>query len=341
MENNSGEKPFVSIIIPTWREAVILSKCLDSLFGQDYPKDKYEIILIANKKIDISDGRVKIIYGVDYANSRNAGAKIAKGEISAFVDDDCIIPKDWISKAAKYFQDEKISIVGGPALPFEKEKLPYRIGGYLLQSSFSAGFATSRYKILPSVREVQEYNLLTANNFVRKSAFEKIAGFDTSQVPAEESNLYFRTKKAGYKLLYAPDVFVWHRAKPIFLPLSQKIFFYSSGRGLLLARKPEAVKLVYLIPTIFVLTIFFLAILSLFSNKAFYALLAIMDIYLAASLFNAFYIFLKFERNILVFFYSIPAAFLMHFSYGLGLLCGFFKYFSGTAKKGISPKSKY
>jgi GT2 family glycosyltransferase len=347
MDKLNEEKPFVSIIIPTWRESEILNRCLRSLFEQDYPKDRFEVILVSKEKIvierlDRKGIRVSLIEkDLNPAQARNEAAKIAQGEILAFIDDDCLVPKDWISKAVKYLDREEIGLIGGPAIPFKNEPFRYRLAGYLVSSFFVSGFLGNRHKILSSAHQSNDYDLILANNFVRKTSFEKVGGFDKDQFPAEDYDLYFKLKKAGYKMLYVPEIFVWHKAKPIFLPWAGKVFYYATGRGVLMARRLETIKPVFFIPTIFFLAFVSFFFFSFFLKKFFVLWRIIIFLYFFWNIIGAFYIFFKNEKNFLVLVYSPLATFLVHCSYGLGILYGFYKYISGGYKGGIRSKSKY
>ena len=333
--------PFVSIIIPTVRVNEILRQCLDSLAEQDYPKERFEIILVSKEKLSIeTTENTTSIHGVDFAHARNEGVKIAQGELVAFVDDDCIIPKDWISKAVPYFKDAKVAVIGGPALPLDQDSFPYRVGGYLFASSFTSGFASSRYKVQKKVYEAEEYSLIAANNMLRRDVFNSISGFNPEQVLSEENDLYFRLKTAGHKLLYVPEIFVFHRAKPIWLPIVKKVFFYATGRGVLMARKPASIKFVYLIPTFFVLGSFGLPILSLFYPGVFVITLVLIDIYLVLNIVNAFWTYVKIERHPLVPLVLLVATPLIHFAYGVGVLYGFYLYLRGDIARGRNLWSK-
>src|SRR5699024_7593182 len=104
--------------------------CIKSLKKQTYPKDFFEIIVIDNnstdKSMDIAKKfNVKIIKEKkkgSYA-ARNAGIKIAKGSIIAFIDVDCIARDDWIDRAISIFeQDENISLVSGDIEFFSEKK---------------------------------------------------------------------------------------------------------------------------------------------------------------------------------------------------------------------------
>jgi len=328
--------PFVSIVIPTRRGSDILKRCLDSLFKQDYSADAFEIILVSKEKLDIQKReRISTISGVDFVDARNEGVKNAKGQLIAFVDDDCIMPEDWMSKAVPYFADPKVAVVGGPALPFQRDEFSYQVGKYLLGSAFTSGFASTRYKLQKNVQEVHEYGLIAANNVIRKDVFESVSGFDAEQVLSEENDLYFRITQQGYKLLYVPEIYVWHRAKPIVLPLLKKVFFYATGRGVLMVRKPKTFRLLYLIPTSFALGSIFLPLASLFFGGAFIVLtFLVFLLYLVLNLLNSLFIFLRYREDPLV----IPLVFfltpVLHYTYGIGVVYGAYLYLTGRFKEG-------
>lgn len=326
------DRPFISIVIPTWRESKVLDRCLDSLLAQDYPRDRFEIIFVSKRKIMAKDKEVKTVKigkDVNHAEARNIGVARAKGEIIAFCDDDCILPKNWLLAASDYFIKKKADLIGGAIVPPKDAPFAYRIGGYLTASPFVVGFAAIRHKNLPSDREANEFDLILANTFVRKKVFQKVGGFDPNQVPCEENLFYFRLKKAGYKILYATKIACTHPAKPIFLPWARKIFFYATGRGMLSLKTPETFHPQYIIPSIFVLTIAGLGMFSFVSPTARLFLWGIGLTYCILNLVNTFYIFLKLERDPAVLIAVPIATFFVHISYGLGFLNGLLRYLFG------------
>lgn len=329
------EKPYISIIIPTWRESKVLNRCLSSLLVQDYPQDKFEIILVSKENLAIKNKKtkaIKIENNLNHAEMRNIGVSKSRGEIIAFCDDDCVLPPNWLSTAAAYFTQNKADLIGGPAVPPKKAPFAYRIGGYLSGSRFTVGFAASRHRKLYPEKEANEFDLILANNFIRKGVFAKFGGFDKNQVPCEENFLYAKVKNNDYKLLYSPKIACLHPAKPIFLPWATKVFFYATGRGLLIARALETFHIQYLIPTFFIFSLPLLAILSPFSLLAFSYLLAIILVYTFLTLTNALYIFLKFEKNPTILVVAPIATFTIHGAYGLGFLNGFMRYLFGKKK---------
>lgn len=332
----------ISVIIPTWRDNESLGKCIDSLLNQNYPKKDFEIILTSKKKLKIKNKNVislKIGSRVNHAQARNIAARCARGEILAFCDDDCILPKNWFTTAVKYFKKNNADLIGGPVVAPKNNSFSYRISGYLAGSRFAFGFAAYKFTSFKE-KEARDSDLILANNFVRKSIFQKIGGFDKDQVPCEENLLYERVRLLGYKLLYVPKLACTHPSKPIFLPLAEKIYFYATGRGLLVARAPETFRFQYLIPSIFIFSLIFLIGFAPFSNLALLILISIFFIYSFLNVLNSILIFTRLERNYLVFLVAPVATFIVHVSYGFGFLNGFFRYLL-KKRKAVKMPSKY
>ncbi|WP_053076168.1 glycosyltransferase [Marinobacter psychrophilus] len=123
---------FISVIVPAHNEEKYLSQCLTSLINQDYPSDKYEIILVNNNS---TDGTKKIaenfkIITIDKKTGpvgavRNAGAARAQGSVLAFIDADCIAHGNWLTTGAGLIKNGNTVCGGGYDLrpkPFWLEK---------------------------------------------------------------------------------------------------------------------------------------------------------------------------------------------------------------------------
>jgi len=115
-----------SVILPTYRRLVKLQQCLTALVGQDFPSGDYEIIVVEDERGGAAKGVVEEFRSefrqVRYLNqehrgpgaARNLGITKAKGEVIAFTDDDCIVPKDWLSRLSDGFcRYPKVAGVGG------------------------------------------------------------------------------------------------------------------------------------------------------------------------------------------------------------------------------------
>ncbi|PJE68975.1 glycosyl transferase, partial [Candidatus Shapirobacteria bacterium CG10_big_fil_rev_8_21_14_0_10_38_14] len=140
------KKPLVSIIIPIKEINDYLRKeTIPALLKQTVLN--FEIILLPDKPSKEKSGtrRTKIIPTwpkTGPADKRDLGAKIAKGEILAFLDDDSYPTKNWLKNALQIFQKNKnIAGVCGPALTPIKDNLRQKASGYVWSTWFGSGGA--------------------------------------------------------------------------------------------------------------------------------------------------------------------------------------------------------
>lgn len=114
----------ISIIIPTYNRKQAVLKTANCLLKQDYPRQKYEIIIVDDGSTDetyemlkrIKDIRVFRQNNKGPAAARNLGIKKAKYDLIAFTDDDCLPQKNWLKKIAGYYKKHPgLAGVGGIA----------------------------------------------------------------------------------------------------------------------------------------------------------------------------------------------------------------------------------
>lgn len=331
--------PYVSVIIPSLRFGRIFYKCLDSLYNQDYPKDKMEIIVVTTKPSKIKKikkgYKIKVINGgpANPAEARNIAIKKAKGSIIAFLDDDCQAHPKLLKNAVKYFKDPKIAAIGGPSLNPKDAPFLIKSSGLIFSSNFGTSTMSIRWSdSVKKARKATETDLVLCNMFARKDVLLEVDGFDGNQVPCEENELCYRIQKKGYQLLYTPDVIVWHTLRPLFIPFAKRIFFYATGRGVMSYRYPDSFKLFYIIPTLFALGLILGSIIQYFFPILKYPFFLFLVLYLIFNLFSTFSVY-KRERDKRLLF-TIPIGFFIeHLFYGLGFIYGVFSYLTGNWKK--------
>ncbi len=118
----------VSIIIPTSGRPDSLSGCLKSILRQERPSQGLEVIVVENGRRSrcfrlassfIPRLPVRYFYQrrESAAAARNRGARLAKGDVLVFIDDDCFAEPGWLSALVAPFKDPQIVAVGGRYLP--------------------------------------------------------------------------------------------------------------------------------------------------------------------------------------------------------------------------------
>lgn len=228
--------PMVSIIIPVRNDAELLKNCLKSISEIDYPKDRLEVIIADGMSTDQS-AEVAKAYGAlvienkkrTVSPGRNIAFEHSSGEIIAFTDADCIVDKNWIRNSLKYFEGDhnKVACVGGPNLtPPDESDFGRAVGFVFNQGLFAAGSIYAR--VLNTIIEVK--SIPGCNAVYRREALQKVMPIDETLLTCDDTELNQRIIDNGYKLLYTPDVFVWHYRRPNPKGLFKQMYRYAIGR---------------------------------------------------------------------------------------------------------------
>ena len=223
----------VSIIIPTKNNGDIIEKCLQSIENLDYPKDKYEVIIVDGHSTDdtveiAKKYGCKIVY--EDVGTRggacNVGIKNAKSEFIVFTDADCIVPKDWLKNLVKHFNGKEIASVGGPNITPEDDTEFAKCVGEVLSFLSKPG---SRYGFNAD-EVIETFHNSGCNVAYRKKAIEEAGWFNEKLVTCEDEELDYRIKEKGYKILYTPDAKVYHYRRPTWKRFCKQAYKYAMGR---------------------------------------------------------------------------------------------------------------
>lgn len=170
----------------------------------------------------------------------------------AFLDDDAYPVKGWLKAALAHFSDPEVAAVGGPAVTPLNDSWRQKVSGIVYESWLMSG--QYRYRYIPQkMRDVDDYP--SCNLLVRKSVMDSLGGFDTKFWPGEDTKLCLDiTHKLKKKIIYDPQVLVYHHRRKICLPHLRQISNYALHRGYFVKRYPETSRrLSYFLPTFFVL----------------------------------------------------------------------------------------
>ena len=205
------EAPFVSIVIPTHRRPAQLAACLTSLGTLDYPRDRFEVIVVddgGNMSPDsVAPFRPRLdVTLLNQAHSgpaaaRNHGARRAKGELVAFTDDDCVVDPRWVRALAARF-DGSGNAIGGRTL----NALPHNV--YSTASQILIDYLYGYYNPV-----AEDAVFFASNNLaVSRREFLAIGGFDESfgRAAGEDRELCDRWRGLGHGMIYAADALVHH-----------------------------------------------------------------------------------------------------------------------------------
>lgn len=219
-----------SIIIPTYNRPKQLESCLTTLTQLEYPRDRFEVIVIddgSDNPLDKVVVRFEDSLNVRLIRQENAGpaaarnhaAEYAKGKYLAFTDDDCKPAKNWLQALEKCFTENPDCIVGGRTVNALEDN-PFSTTS---QNIISMGYA--HYNAIPD-----QARFFASNNMVIPlKGFQELGGFDQSFRTSEDREFCDRWLHHGYKMTYAPEVVIYH-AHPMTLRSFWKQHF-SYGQG--------------------------------------------------------------------------------------------------------------
>jgi len=308
----------VSIIIPVKEINDYVREAIPYLQKLDYPN--YEIIIFPDILCEESFKKTKIIETgkIGPSEKRDLAMKYATGDIFAFIDDDAYPRADWLKNAIRHFTDESIAAVGGPAVTPESDSLSQKASGKVYESILAGGNTTYRYIPVGGIKEVDDFP--TVNLIVRKVAFEAVGGFDSTFYPGEDTKLcHDITKNLGKKIIYDPEVLVWHHRRKIFIPHLKQVTNYGLHRGYFARVLPKtSFRIAYFIPSVFFLGIIIGPIVSAFLSQLWNAYFGVLFVYFILLILSV----SKIKDKRLAFL-TIPAIFLTHLSYGLYFIKGF------------------
>ncbi len=141
--------------------------------------------------------------------------------------------------------------MGGPAVTPPEDSYLQKASGAIYESFLVSGGFVYRY-LARSIRDVDDYP--SCNLLVRASDMRAVGGFDTGYWPGEDTKLCLDlTKKLKKRIVYDPEVKVFHHRRKVFLPHLKQIASYALHRGFFVKRFPEtSLKPAYFIPSAFV-----------------------------------------------------------------------------------------
>ena len=234
------EQPFFSIVVPTHARPRQLADCLQSCANLDYPRDRFEVIVVDDGSGTPEDVTIPFQGRLDMTMltqphagpgaARNRGAACARGEILAFTDDDCTPAPDWLRALAARFVTAPGHVIGGRTLNALATN-PYSTASQLL----------IKYVYAYYNRDPNQACFLATNNLALPvHHFRAIGGFDTiyTLTASEDRELCDRWLYHGYQMTYAPEALVFHAHRLTFRTFLRQHFNY--GRGAFQFRQARA-----------------------------------------------------------------------------------------------------
>lgn len=218
----------ITIVICTYNRSEILKITLPCYLDLDIPKnDELEVIIVDNNSqdetkeviaefIELNKSKIDFKYafesrqGLSYA--RNHGYERSSGNYIAYIDDECILPRQWLDVVMQNIYSEAPAFLGGP---YYGKYLP-RSSSNWYRESFGDSYIL-QYRLADG--PMKGHFLSGGNLVIRSDVFDKVGLFDTELGMNGETISYGEEQDFQKRLvakwpseiiLYSSKVFVWH-----------------------------------------------------------------------------------------------------------------------------------
>jgi len=184
---------------------------------------------------------------------RNLGVEACRSPWVYFLDDDSFVIPGTVPNLLSHFEEARISVAGGPNLPFPDASSFEKTVSAVLASWLGSFTVRNRYAPLGGVREATEKELILCNLMVRREAFRKQGGFRTDLYPNEENEFLNRMLHHGHGLIYDPSAAIYRPRRKDLRSFILQSFRYGRGRGQQMRVYPCVTDIVHLVPAFFLL----------------------------------------------------------------------------------------
>jgi mycofactocin system glycosyltransferase len=255
-----AEWPPVEVIVPVYDNLAALTRCLEGLAMQGYPRDRFVVIVVDDASPGLLlDGLIghdldglttawrHLRENLGPGGARNAGAGIFAAEIEslpgdrvhlhapilAFLDSDCVPASDWLENLVAALDDPGLVAVGGGVRGLRFATLLARY-----EAECASLFMGERPGPAAKAEGGAPY-LPACNLAVKRKAFEQVGGFRPELRLGEDVDLCWRLAEQGGELFYFPAAVVRHEYRDRLGAFLQRKRQYATSEAHLRRAYPE------------------------------------------------------------------------------------------------------
>jgi len=208
------ERVEVSIVIPVFNQFRFTQACLASL-QEHQGTERFEVIVVDDCSTDETAETIPRIRGVVYVCndtnsgfivSCNRGAQKARGKYLVFLNNDTLARDGWLTALVDTFAENPDAGIVGSKLIYPDGRLQ-EAGGIIWRDASGWNYGKFDDPAKPEYNYLREVDYCSAAALmIPKSLFQSVGGFDPRYAPAyyEDTDLAFKVRQTGYKVLYQP-----------------------------------------------------------------------------------------------------------------------------------------
>lgn len=312
--------PRFSVIVPVYNRICEVDDLVESLLAQT-DRD-FELVIcedgstepcksIIDNAVEFRGLNAKYFYKGNEGRSiaRNYAMERAEGDYFIFFDSDCVIPPDYFATLKRELDKHPLDCFGGPDAAHESFTDVQKAINYSMTSFLTTG------GIRGGKVQLEKFTPRTFNMGFSRRVYDTVGGF--REMFSEDIDMSTRIRQAGFSIGLIREAKVWHKRRVDFRKFFRQVYVFGMSRITLKLLYPDSLKIVHLLPAMFVIGSVAMILLGIFVSWRWLLPLAL---YLLA----IFMLALCSNRSLKIAALAVPASVIQLGGYGLGFIKAFF-----------------
>lgn len=331
------DPPFLTVVMPVRNEARFIADTLGQLRSQDYPNDRFEILVADGmsddgtreivSRIAEEDGRVRLLDNPKKRSSagRNVGFRAGRGDYFVVVDGHCYIPSEFMLKnVARLFCETGADCLGRPQ-PLTPPGIDIFQQAVALARASRIGHGSD--SLIYS--DFEGYAGPDSNGAAYSRHCIELVGFvDENFDACEDVEYNLRVRKAGLNAYTSPSISIYYYPRDSLSNLFRQMSRYGIGRCRLLRKHKDTFSILSIVPSIFAAGVLFFPVLlvlivfDFFPSVTALPLIVCFFVYIILILAQSVKLSTRHGWKMLMLLPGIYST--IHFGLGMGFLCEMF-----------------
>ncbi len=244
--------PFLSVVVPVRNEETFIKSTLMQLLGQDYPEDRFEVLVVdgastdstCQKVLEVAQEHTQVRLlenpGIRSSSGRNIGFRAGQGEVFLVVDGHCYLAGDRLFQDIVKCLDESGADCLGRPQPLDPPGItPFQRAVGLARAS-PLGHSLKSYIYSDRAGCLSPVSVAA---IYRRKIFDCVGYVDEEFDACEDVEFNYRIEKAGLKCYFHPMLAIRYYPRRDFRSFFRQMFRYGRGRARFVRKHPAALSL--------------------------------------------------------------------------------------------------